>query len=151
MPENPNRTGHNYRVVGLLRAGVSIEQAQAEMQQIGARLESQYPADNKGKGVLVRRLQDNLTSTLKDTLWLLMAAVGLVLLLACANVANMLLARAAVRSREIAIRASVGAGRWRIVRQMIAESAMLSVSQVRWGRCSLSGSLRLWSPSHPRL
>ena len=127
MPESPYRTGHNYRAVALLKPGVSVEQAQADMQTIGARLEAQYPADNKGKSIRARRLQDTITSPLKDTLWLLMGAVGLVLLLACANVANMLLARAAVRTREIAIRASVGAGRWRIVRQMIAESAVLAL------------------------
>ena len=125
--ENRHRSGHNYRAVALLKAGVAVEQAQADMETIGARLAAQYPADNKGKSVLVRRLQDNLTTPLKDTLWLLMGAVGLVLLLACANVANMLLARAAVRTREIAIRASVGASRWRIVRQMIAESAVLAL------------------------
>jgi putative ABC transport system permease protein len=120
------RSGLNYECVARLKPGVSVEQAQAQMTPIATRLEQQYPNTNEGRGVAVTRLQDELTGNIRVTLYLLLGAVGVVLLIACANVATLLLAKATGRAREIAIRAAVGATRGRILRQLIAESLVLS-------------------------
>ena len=124
--ENTHRTGHNYRAVARLRTGVTLEQAKTEMTVIGTRLAAAHPKDNTGKDIAVWRLQDSLTRQSQATLWMLMGAVGLLLLLACANVGNMLLARATSRTREMALRAAIGASRWAIVRQLLIESSLLA-------------------------
>jgi len=118
-PETESRGAHNYRVVARLQNGVRLEHAQAQMTAIGARLEQKYPDSNKGKSVAVTQLRDEMVSNFRLTLYVMLAAVGVVLLIACANLANMLLAKAVARSREIAIRTAVGASRSRIVRQLI--------------------------------
>jgi len=126
FPETTSRSAHNYRVVARLRPGVSVEQAQAQMTAIGMRLEQQYPASDSGKNVAVVLLRDRLVGNVKFTLYLLLGSVALVLLIACANMANLLLAKATARSREIAVRAAVGASRFRILRQLIIESLVLA-------------------------
>jgi len=122
-----SRSAHNYLVVGRLKTNVTLEQAQAQMTSIGARLEKQYPSSNQNKNVAVARMRDEMTSNVQLTLYLLLGAVTLVLLISCANVANLLLAKSTARTREIAIRAAVGASRGRIVRQLITESLLLAL------------------------
>jgi putative ABC transport system permease protein len=126
--ETTSRGAHNYLVVGRLRPEVSLEQAQAQMTAIGARLGAQYPDSNGDNSVAVARLRDRMVRDVRLTLYLLLGTVSLVLLIACANVANMLLAKATVRTREIAIRAAVGASRGRIVRQLVTESVLMALA-----------------------
>ncbi len=121
------RTQHQYDVVARLKPGVSMEQAQSDMSTVARRLELQYPATNTGWGVKVQPLRAALAEEARTPVLVMSAAVGFVLLLACVNVSGLLLARASGRSREVAIRASLGAGRGRIVRQMLTETVLLSL------------------------
>jgi|CXWL01.1.fsa_nt_gi putative ABC transport system permease protein len=122
-----SRRYHSYYVVGRLKSGVTVADANAEIEAIAARLAREYPDSNLGLSARVFPLSEDVARSYSNGLWLLMASVGFVLLIACANIANLLLARAPSRAREIAVRTSMGAGRGRIVRQVVAESIALSL------------------------
>jgi predicted permease len=122
------RDFHRFRVIARLKQGVSLEKARAEFQTIGTRLAQQYPDMNADENIAVNPMLEDTVGQLRPTLLILLGSVAFVLLIACANVANLLLAKAAARHREIAIRNSLGAGRARLLRQMLTESLLLSIS-----------------------
>ena len=126
---NPNTRSIYLSAIARLKPGVSVQQAQAQMDQIAKALETAHPVWNKGNQVAVRPLHDHLVGArIKSWMLMLLGAVAIVLLIACANVANLLLARATSREREVGIRAALGAGRWRLVRQLMVESLVLSIA-----------------------
>lgn len=125
---DPNRGGHYIRAVARLAPGRSVEAAQSELASIAARLEALHPESNTDQGVAVTPLHDAVVGAAPSILWMLLGATGLVLLVVCANLANLLLASGAGRRKELALRSALGAGRARLVRQLVTESLVLGVT-----------------------
>ena len=122
------RGNHNYLAIGQLKQGVSVDQAKADLSTISARLEQQYPEDDKGWGATVIPLREQIVGDVRPALLVLLGAVAFVLLIACANVANLVLAKTLARRKEIAIRTSLGASRAVVLRQILAETLLLSLT-----------------------
>ncbi len=114
--------------IGRIKPGVPIEQAQADLNSVMERLAATYPDTNRNNSAKVSSLKERMIGGIGPTLWLLLGAVGFVLLIACVNVSNLLLARSTGRTREFAIRAALGAGRWRLLRQSLTESLLLAIA-----------------------
>ena len=126
QPDNMNRSAHNYPTVARRRADVSPQALGAAMATLSGQLATTYKDTNAEKTLIAMPLQERMVGSMRATLYLLLGAVAILFLIACANVANLLLARASVRTREIALRSALGADRWRILRQLVVESLLLA-------------------------
>jgi putative ABC transport system permease protein len=141
--EDGGRGNFYVDVIGRLKPGVTREQAQADMTVIAARLEAQFPGPNKGAGIGLVPLHQQVTGSIRPLLLILLGAVGFVVLIACANVGNLLLARAAERQRELAIRGALGASRLRIIRQLLSETVVLAFAGGLFGLLIASWTTRV--------
>ena len=126
FPEQTSRTAHNWSVVARPRQGVGLGEVRAELRNIGARLKAEHGAGVDAAGISAEPIQEVMVGDVRGLLLLLLGAVGLLLLIACANVANLLLAQATARRKEIAVRAAIGATRWRLLRQFFTECVLLT-------------------------
>ena len=148
------KTHMGMNAVGRLKPGVSFAQAKADMEALGRHLAAEYPEADKGSGITLIPLKQDVVGDIQPTLLVLLAAVGFVLLIACVNVANLLLARSTGRTREFAIRSALGATRGRVIRQLLTESILLALSGgglglvlASWG---LKGALAVLPEALPR-
>ena len=126
--DNHSRTSHNFRVVGRLRPGVTIAQAQADLSAISRRLKQQYPSPFMAKDAAVVSLNEQIVGKVRPALLMLFGAVGFLLLIVCVNVANLLMVRLTTRTREISVQVALGAGRWQLLRQLLAENLILAAA-----------------------
>ncbi len=153
-PESHNRGWTLGHVIGRLKPGVSIAQAQAEMDSIGRQLEAQYPKENQDWGIRVTSLRGKMIAPIRPALPILIGVAVFILLIACANLGNLLLSRTMARQKELAIRAAVGAGNGRLIRQLLTESLLLSFLGAAAGFVAALWSRGLWSafvgPDLPR-
>src|SRR5882672_4766736 len=134
---------HAFVAIARLKTGVTISQARAEINQLNQQSATAYPVEHKNFGVLVQKLQDPSAEKLRSTLLVLFGAVGLVLLIACANIMNLLLVRNAAREKEAAVRTALGANQWRLIRQLLTESLLLSFLGGGLGLLLAAGGLKI--------
>ncbi|MHC4168349.1 MAG: ABC transporter permease [Planctomycetota bacterium] len=148
--EMDNRQARPLQTVGRLKAGVTLPKARAELDLLSRGLAEKYPASNKGWTIRLRPLRETFVGGTRQSVLMLAGAVAFVLLIGCANVANMLLARAAGRQKEMAVRMSLGAGRWRLTRQLLTESLLLALFGAGLGLLLTHWSVGLLKPLIPR-